>query len=68
MKISFNINGKPETVDVDGNTPLLWVIRDLLNLKGTKFGCGKAACGACTIHVNGAAVRSCSFAVKYAEG
>ncbi len=68
MQISFNINGKPETVEVDGNTPLLWVIRDLLNLKGTKFGCGKAACGACTIHVNGEAVRSCSFAVKYAEG
>ena len=55
-------------VDVDGSTPLLWVIRDMLDLKGTKFGCGKAACGACTIHVNGEAVRSCSFAVKYAEG
>jgi len=53
MKISFNINGTPQTVETDGNTPLLWVIRDVLDLKGTKFGCGKAACGACTIHVEG---------------
>jgi len=68
MKISFNINGKSQSVDVDGRTPLLWVIRDMLDLKGTKFGCGKAACGACTIHVNGEAVRSCSYAVKFAEG
>ncbi len=55
-------------MDVDGNMPLLWVIRDTLDLKGTKFGCGKAACGACTIHVDGEAVRSCSFAAKYADG
>ena len=55
-------------MEVEGNTPLLWVIRDVLNLKGTKFGCGKAACGACTIHVDGEAVRSCSFAAKFAEG
>ncbi len=68
MNITLNINGSSQTVDVDGNTPLLWVIRDVLDLKGTKFGCGKAACGACTIHVNGNAVRSCSYAVKYAEG
>jgi len=68
MKISFTINGAAATVDTDGNTPLLWVVRDLLDLKGTKFGCGKAACGACTLHVNGEAVRSCSFAAKYAEG
>ena len=68
MKVSFHINGKAQTVDVDGNTPLLWVIRDMLDLKGTKFGCGKAACGACTIHVDGEAVRSCSYAVKFAEG
>lgn len=66
MKLSFTINGVPETVDVDGNTPLLWVIRDTLNLKGTKFGCGKAACGACTLHVDGEAIRSCSYAVKFA--
>lgn len=68
MKISFNINGQPQTVDVDGNTPLLWVVRDVLNLKGTKFGCGKAACGACTLHINGEAIRSCSYSVKFAEG
>ena len=68
MIISFNINGSSEQVDVDGDTPLLWVIRDLLSLKGTKFGCGKAACGACTIHIDGDAVRSCSYPVKYAEG
>jgi len=68
MKISFQINGSPETVDVDEMTPLLWVVRDVLNLKGTKFGCGKAACGACTLHINGEAVRSCSFPVKYAAG
>lgn len=68
MKISFTINNKPQTVDVDGDTPLLWVVRDVLNLKGTKFGCGKAACGACTLHVDGQAVRSCSYSVKFAEG
>ncbi|MGB0525090.1 MAG: (2Fe-2S)-binding protein [Flammeovirgaceae bacterium] len=68
MKISFTINGDSKTVETDGEAPLLWVIRDVLDLKGTKFGCGKAACGACTIHVNGEAVRACSFASKYAEG
>jgi len=68
MKISFNINGEQKTVDVDGKSPLLWAIRDGLNLKGTKFGCGKAACGACTIHVDGKAVRSCSYPAKMAEG
>lgn len=68
MKISFQLNGTPQTVEVDENTPLLWVIRDTLDHKGTKFGCGKAACGACTIQVNGKAVRSCSFAARYAEG
>jgi len=68
MKITFNINGKPQIVDADKHTPLLWVVRDVLNLKGTKFGCGKAACGACTLHVDGEAVRSCSFPVHLAEG
>lgn len=69
MKISFTLNGEATTVDVDdGNTPLLWIIRDVLDLKGTKFGCGKAACGACTILIDGEAVRCCSFAVKFAEG
>lgn len=69
MKLSFTINNSLKTVEVsDETTPLLWVIRDLLDLKGTKFGCGKAACGACTIDVDGEAVRSCSFAAKFAEG
>ena len=68
MQISLKINGTAQTVDVDGNTPLLWVVRDVLDLKGTKFGCGKAACGACTLHVNGEAIRSCSYPVKFAEG
>ena len=68
MKISFIVNGENRSVDVDGDSPLLWVIRDGLDLKGTKFGCGKAACGACTLHVDGEAVRSCSYPVKMAEG
>ncbi|MEP2239860.1 MAG: (2Fe-2S)-binding protein [Maribacter sp.] len=69
MKISFTVNGELKTVDIaDENTPLLWVIRDTLDLKGTKFGCGKAACGACTLHVDDEAVRSCSYPVKFAEG
>ena len=68
MEITFKINGQPQTVDVDGDTPLVWVIRDVLNLKGTKYGCGKAACGACTINIDGNAIRSCSYAVKYADG
>lgn len=68
MKISFKINGKQTVVDVvDENTPLLWVVRDILDLKGTKFGCGKAACGACTLHIDGQAVRSCSYAVKFVK-
>ena len=68
MKIGFEINGSVKTVEVaDENTPLLWVVRDILDLKGTKFGCGKAACGACTLHVDGEAVRSCSYAVKFAK-
>ncbi|MEN8857633.1 MAG: (2Fe-2S)-binding protein [Flavobacteriaceae bacterium] len=69
MNISFIINNKEVTVDVkDEYTPLLWVIRDHLNLKGTKFGCGKAACGACTLHVDDVEIRSCSYAVKFAAG
>ena len=63
MAISFEVNGKPESVDVDGKTPLLWVLRDILNMTGTKYGCGIAACGACTVHINGEPVRSCSYPV-----
>ena len=63
-KFQLKINGKTQTVDVDPNTPILWVLRDNLNLVGTKYGCGIAACGACTIHLNGVAVRSCSLPVS----
>ncbi|MCL4146493.1 UNVERIFIED_CONTAM: hypothetical protein GTU68_020393 [Idotea baltica] len=66
--ISFKINGKQVSVGVDGNSPLLWAIRDELGLMGTKFGCGKAACGACTVHVDGEVVRACSYPVKMVEG
>lgn len=69
MTISFQLNNKSTTVEIeDENTPLLWVVRDKQNLKGTKFGCGKAACGACTLLVDGEAVRSCSYAIKFAKG
>jgi len=68
MKIDFKINTKSVSVDTDPMTPLLWIIRDELKLKGTKFGCGRAMCGACTVHVDGQAVRSCSYPVKYAKG
>jgi len=59
MALTLKINGTPHEVDVDGDTPLLWVLRDVLGMTGTKFGCGKALCGACTVHVDGAATRSC---------
>ena len=62
------INGKPRTVDVPPDTPLLWVIREHLQLTGTKFGCGMAQCGACTVHLDGVAVRSCQTAVSTAAG
>lgn len=55
----FQLNGRPVTVDLDDDTPLLWVIRDTLKLTGTKFGCGIGICGACTVHLNGRAIRSC---------
>ena len=59
MNKTLNINGKPHEVDADPATPLLWVLRDHLGMTGTKFGCGIAQCGACTVHINGAATRSC---------
>ena len=60
MAITFKVNGKPTTVDVPADMPLLWVLRDVLDMKGTKFGCGVAQCGACTVHINGTATRSCT--------
>lgn len=62
--INLNINGKQQTVDVDPKTPLLWVLREHLNLIGTKYGCGMAQCGACTVHLEGNAVRSCLLPVS----
>ena len=59
MSYTINVNGEPRTVDVDADTPLLWVLRDELELKGAKFGCGMGVCGACTVHINGSASRSC---------
>ncbi len=61
---NLNINGKQQQVDVDPSTPLLWVLRDHVNLKGTKYGCGIAMCGACTVHLNDVAIRSCSFSIS----
>jgi isoquinoline 1-oxidoreductase alpha subunit len=65
---SLSINGQVHNVDVEPDTPLLWVLRDNLNMTGTKFGCGIAQCGACTVHLNGQPVRSCSLPVSAAEG
>src|SRR4051794_32390743 len=59
MTFAIQVNGKTHSVDVDGDTPLLWVLRDVLGMTGTKFGCGVALCGACTVHVDGIATRSC---------
>ena len=68
MAIALNLNGETHSVDVSPDTPLLWVIRDELKLTGTKYGCGIAQCGACTVHIDGAAVRSCQMAVGDLEG
>ena len=68
MKVSFVVNGTARTVDVPADMPLLWVLRDVLDLKGTKFGCGVAQCGACTVHVNGAATRSCTLPAAAIQG
>ena len=68
MAIAFTLNGKRQSVDVDPKTPLLWVIRDTIGLTGTKFGCGIAQCGACTVHLDGAAQRSCLTPVSSVSG
>ena len=64
----LTVNGQSHTVDADPDTPLLWVLRDTIGLTGTKYGCGIAQCGACTVHVDGMAVRACSVPVSLAEG
>jgi isoquinoline 1-oxidoreductase alpha subunit len=68
MQITLNVNGESRTADVDEDTPLLWVLRESLGLTGTKFGCGIAACGACTVPINGSAVRSCSVPASAMQG
>ena len=68
MAVAFTVNGKAASVDVDANTPLLWVVREHLNLTGTKFGCGSGLCGACTVHVDGKAVRSCQTTMSEVAG
>ena len=64
----LTVNGKSHDIDADPNTPLLWVLREQVGLTGTKYGCGIAQCGACTVHIDGVAVRSCSLPVSEAEG
>jgi len=66
--IKFTLNGKPQTVDVSSEMPLLWVLRDTIGLTGTKFGCGMALCGACTVHLNGNAIRSCVTPISMVSG
>lgn len=66
--IRFQLNNNPVDVDVDPDTPLLWVVRDHFKLKGSKFGCGMGLCGACTMHMNGAAVRTCTLPVAAVQG
>ena len=68
MKISLKINGKPTSIDAPPDMPLLWVLRDVLDLKGTKYGCGVGQCGACTVHLKGTAVRSCQLPVSTLQG
>jgi isoquinoline 1-oxidoreductase alpha subunit len=68
MAVTFTLNGKSQTVEVDPQMPLLWVLRDTLNLTGTKFGCGMALCGACTVHINGEAARSCITPISAVAG
>ncbi|MDP4661599.1 MAG: 2Fe-2S iron-sulfur cluster-binding protein, partial [OM182 bacterium] len=65
---NFKVNGEDKTLDIEPDMPLLWALRDELGMTGTKFGCGVAACGACTVHINGVAVRSCVTPVSSIEG
>ena len=66
--VSFTLNGKPQDVEAGPNTPLLWVLREHLKLTGTKFGCGIAMCGACTVHIDGGPVRSCAMPISFVAG
>ena len=68
MAVNITINGEARSLDIEPDTPLLWALRDTLGLTGTKFGCGIAECGACTVHLNGEAVRSCSIPISAADG
>ena len=68
MAITITVNGQSRSLDLEPDTPLLWAIRETLGLTGTKFGCGIAACGACTVHLNGRAVRSCTLPISEADG
>ena len=68
MAYTFKVNGKSRTVDVEGDTPLLWVLRDTLDMKGTKFGCGIESCGACIVHVDGRIMHACALPVSGVDG
>ena len=68
MAYRLTVNGTVHSVDVDGDTPLLWVLRDVLGMTGTKFGCGQALCGACTVHLEGAPIRSCITPIERVDG
>ncbi len=68
MSIRFRVNGVEQSLDVDPEMPILWVLRDVLGLTGTKYGCGQALCGACTVHLNGQVIRSCVTPLRRAEG
>ena len=68
MAITVQVNGRERTLDVEDDTPLLWVVRDELGLKGTKFGCGAGICGACTVHLDGAPARSCQIQISAVQG
>jgi isoquinoline 1-oxidoreductase alpha subunit len=66
--VEFTLNGKHQSLDIEGDTPLLWVLRDELRMTGTKFGCGMGLCGACTVHIDGVASRSCITPVNFIAG